>query len=66
MTVMMGVMNRVVFIHALTINSDVPVAGVFQSTGFVMVKMTVEISVMKTIQIAPRKVSISYSPPKSQ
>ena len=59
MTVMMGVMNRAVFIHALTINSDVPAVGVFQSTGLVMVKMTVETSVMKTVQIAPRKVSIS-------
>ncbi|KAH0621375.1 hypothetical protein JD844_022573 [Phrynosoma platyrhinos] len=52
MTVVMVVMNWVVSIHALTISSDVPMAGVLQIIGSVMVTMTVEISVMKANQIA--------------
>ncbi|KAJ6665385.1 hypothetical protein lerEdw1_003225 [Lerista edwardsae] len=55
MTVVMAVMNWIVFIHVLTISSDVPMVGVFQLIGLVMVIMTVETPVMKTNQTAQKK-----------
>ena len=55
MTVGMGVMRLDVYIPALITNSVVPVADVSQTIGPVMVTMTVETSVMKSI--APEKVS---------
>lgn len=58
MTVVMAVMNWIVFIHVLTISSDVPMVGVFQLIGLVMVIMTVETPVMKTNPTAQKKVGI--------
>lgn len=57
MTAGMGAMSWAVFTHALLISSDVLVADVSQVTGLVMVTMTVETSVMKPKQTAPKEVS---------
>lgn len=65
MTVVMELMNWTVFIHVLTTSSGALLAGAFQVTGLVMETMTVETSVMKLNQIAP-KVSVLYSPPNFQ
>lgn len=65
MTVVMAVMNWIVFGRVLTISLDVPVVDVFQLIGFVMVIMTVETSVMKANQIAPKKVGIFYTFPST-
>lgn len=56
-TVAMGVMSWVVFTHAPVISTDAPVADAYQVIGLVMVTMTVETSVMKPKQTAPKKVS---------
>lgn len=55
-TVGTGVMRLAVFTPALKTSSDVPAADVSQAIGPVMVTMTVETSVMKSI--VPEKVSI--------
>lgn len=57
MTAGTGVMRWAVFILALMTSSDVPVGGVSQGIGPVMVTMTVETSAMKHTSIAPNQVS---------
>lgn len=57
MTVGTRVMRWTVCTLALMTSSDVPVAGVSQGIGPVMVTMTVETSVMKHTSIVPNWVS---------